>query len=144
MRTTMSHPHQGVTYPTAQRVTAHVALALGVKEETAHQYLYSRENKLNAKVAMMITALIQSGDRAALAHFLAPIEAAVRGIPAPAESVKLSEQAQVADGDEDSAGVRYYRSPCLETARAYVLAIDTQNAIGLEERNAIAKHWSLA
>jgi len=127
-------------------VTAHVALALGCTEGTAHQALYSSDpaRRLNLRVAEAITALIRSGDRAALAHFLAPIEAAIRGIPAPAESDRLAEQAQVADGDEETTGTAYYRNPCLETARAYVLAIDTQDALCHEERMAVASRWGIA
>lgn len=144
-RQTVRAPHHHVTYPVAARVTAHVAMARGISEASAHQDLYGDPaRRLNLKVATVITALQQSGDRAALAHFLAPIEAAIRGIAAPAESDRLAEQAQVADGDEETAGVRYYRNRTLENAKAYILAIDTQNALGLEERMAVAHEWGLA
>lgn len=145
----MSHP-QTVTrsvehsdYPTASRVTAHVALALGVKESTAHQLLYGRE-RLNGKAVLVIQALVRSGDRAALAHFLAPIEAAVRGVPAPADSDALAIQSATADSDEETAQCAYQRNPCKETAIAYVRAKDIERALNLEERQAVAARWGIA
>lgn len=140
-RLTVALPPSIGKYPTAERVTAHVALALGKSEGSAHQLLYGTDRAVNKQCATIITALIQSGDRGAFAHFMAPIDAAVRGMPAPADSDELTERSNVADSNEECVQSRYERCPCEKHAKEYVLALDTERALNLERRAAVAARW---
>jgi hypothetical protein len=131
-------------YPTGDRVSRAVAQALGLTEGSAHQLLYGA-SRLNVRAAKALRAIAATGDRAARAHFLAPILAAVREIPADvARTAGLQMQAQTADLDEEAAEKAYDLNPCHATAGQLIRARDLEAAMNLEDRMALARQWDLA
>lgn len=124
-------------------VAALVARELGVMPATVHAWMWGRR-RANLVVAQIITGYKRLGQERRLVRWLAPIEAALRGIPSPPDTPALAVQAQTADGDEDVAEVALLTNPCEATARQLIRAIDTERALQLERRQALAARWGLA
>jgi len=142
MKTTVQRTDRVSDYPTSDRVSAHVARELGLAEGSAKMELYG-ERRANQRAARVLRALTRSGDRAAFAHYSAPLIAALREIPISPLTPLLELQAQTADMDEELAEKAYDKNPCPATAAALVRAKDIAITLELEARMAIAAKWDL-
>ena len=125
------------------RVSEKVARGLRVEEGTAEQLMYgARHQRIAVRMALMIEAL--SDEPVALEKQLAIVRAALARIPVQPDSRKLAEQCDVADSDEEVAEGAYDRCPCMAHALNLVKAYDTERALNLERRSAIANQWGIA
>lgn len=129
-------------YPAGERVTVLVARRLRVKESTAHQLLYGRD-RISLRAAAILDVLHRCGDRGALAHFLAPILAAQRGLFTAMPTSTMPMQVQTADVDEELSEKAYDLNQCHATAEQFVRAIDLEILLKLEQRQALVNQWGL-
>lgn len=124
-------------------VAIRAAQVLGMRATSVHALMFGR-GRVNLRCAQIIVAFKQCREEHRLVRWMSPIEAALRGILAPADTPALAVQAQTADGDEDVAEVAYLLNACEVTARALIRAIDTERTLQLERRQALAAQWGLA
>ena len=134
----LSHPGQ---YPSDRSVVVSAfARELGWKAPKARRVLYGVPT-LSHVVAAAVR-VYRRHDLPGLARFGAPMEAALRDLPAVLTDDGMIE-AQGADLSEEAAEKRYDKNPCKETASAWVRAIDRERAHQLETRTALVARYEL-
>ena len=142
MTTTLGAPSLLRQHGGCDPVAVLVARELGVQPATVHGWIHG-PSRVNRRVAHIIAGFKLRHEEQRLVRWLAPIEAALRGILAPPDSPALAIQAATADHDEDIVEVAYLLGPSRETAAALVRAIDTERALQLERRQALVAEWDL-
>lgn len=138
----VGRPSRWRDHQPGDKVAALAARRCGVELATVHAWLYGR-GRVNLRAALLISCFRDTDEHHRLVRWMAPVEAALRGILAPADSSALAIQAATADQDEDVAEVAYLVNPCAATALQLVRAIDTERALQLERRQALVAKWEL-
>lgn len=142
MRATVPASQRISQYPVRERVTVTKALSLliGKSEAWCHARLY-RHPKLAELTVAAIKAYRHAGDIRGLEGFTALLRDALNDSTTPALTNDLELAAAQADVTEDLREKAFDQNPCPETARARVLAIDTDIALARQVRDAIVEKY---
>jgi hypothetical protein len=105
--------------PSGDALVSLVARALGVQWTTASTYLYGEQAR-NEQVAVIVRCFRAAGRPESLAHWLAPIDAAIADAQVEPLGLEVLTAEQEADGAEDVAQTIMLAHPSPHTRGAFV------------------------
>lgn len=129
-------------YVASDPVVRDVALALGIREPSAHQLLYGAD-RINRRFLIIVSAFARHEAWDRLARWTNPVRAALAGVGLSRLTSQLLFEVQQADLEEDGAENAWRREPSDQNARAWVRAIDRAIQRLLQLRQSLVSHHNL-
>lgn len=142
MRPTVPRGRAAANYHSNDPVVRDVALALGMREPSAHQLLYGRD-RINRRAVIVIAAFERHGALDRLAHWASPIRVALAGAGLTPLTRQLLRECQACDLAEDEAENEYRHESSDRAARTWVQAIDRLIQQLLVLRDALVRRHNL-
>lgn len=114
-------------YPRAPSVSLLVAVKLGVRENTAHQLLYSAANGVATRPEQVAELLTMHGHLGLRERIFGRLRAILNSHPAPRPSREIIQSETIADLNEDIEQARYLGDPTPQNRQRLLDALYAQH-----------------